>query len=253
MSDVPRRMQYKKKGETQPENQPWVGEKGKNVPENYKKFVEKQTTEKALKEMSEFREKHNRFPDRKEMEELVENIYRQVEQKNRKNERRHKSTKQKKEKSLLEQRKSRRQKLVSRRKKSAEERGGKEPPKEDGKKPVEDEEEIVLPKEAEKDVSVSDLFGKDEPENDFELKEFPEEGGGLKGLGAGSDDLKFLDEEESQDKCPNCKTPTQNVFFCPKCGTGFCQKCAKKIAREQEGLRLVCPKCSNEFVTRKME
>ncbi len=282
MSDLPRRLKYKKnKQENEPDKNVDL-EKIWNMPQEYKKELEKKTTELALIEMRSFREKYNRYPDKKEMDEIAENIFEQVKAKDEKIAAHKRDSMHGKNvssgKSFLDERKLRREgtpqtpaqkpqeakadNVLERRLKRNAEKAQreaalkKEKPKEKfnprDKEPDEENEESFEEKKPSKKLDVKDLLS-GEKDDDLDLDD--EDDTGLEDFSEEKDDtdlggLEDLDEEDETEKCPNCKRVAQKTFFCPKCGKGFCSKCAKKLEKlTGNQAKLVCPKCSNEFKT----
>lgn len=242
MSELPRRYRYKNR-ETVAEKEKWENVAEKRLPPNYQKFIEEQAGGLAKTKVEEFADRHKRLPDRKEIEEIAESIFNQLSQKKQE---RPKS--KKKQRTILEERKSRREKLKMENKKHegrqkhfemktkkgtlGKKMEQKQEPKTEGKK---------------NETSIEGLFD-DEKDADIGLKEFPEDDE-ISDIEAG-DDLVGLEEEPGENACPNCKSATQDTVFCPKCGTGFCRKCAKKVEKTTEGFSVTCPKCGSVFSTR---
>ena len=103
------------------------------------------------------------------------------------------------------------------------------------------EEQAQVPQEISPPTgNIKDLFGEEETnaEKDFNL-DLEGKGNDLEeisDIGEDSFDLKDKDEET----CPNCKTKTDKILYCPKCGAAYCEKCGTK-----NGSR-VCPKCGTK-------
>ncbi|MFH1240238.1 MAG: hypothetical protein V1672_03395 [Candidatus Diapherotrites archaeon] len=66
------------------------------------------------------------------------------------------------------------------------------------------------------------------------------------------DDVDNVQQEMDTDKnkCPNCKTPTNDLVFCPECGTGFCPHCAKQAKKVGDRIHYTCPSCNYELKVR---
>lgn len=233
-----------------------------------KKTVEEKTDRLALSEMQRFRKEHERAPTRQELERIAESVYLQVKQEAQKKEvhSRHKSRKSfleqrkkrrgKKEEqvnesglSIAEQRRERRLKRMGKKedKKIEDEKGGFEP--EIGEKP---QESISVKKELE-GMDVSDIFSEKkeslEPDDVIGEDDFGDLEKELSGLSKG-DDLVSKEMSTEKSKCPNCKTFTQDLVFCPECGTAFCSHCAKKVESLGEQTKFTCPKCKKSFKTK---
>ncbi|MFH1256090.1 MAG: PKD domain-containing protein, partial [Candidatus Diapherotrites archaeon] len=79
---------------------------------------------------------------------------------------------------------------------------------------------------------------KEGPKGEGKGEELEEMGVGLEtGLGFGKE------EEEEKDLCPRCWSTPVNVIYCPECGEGFCEKCAKKAEIVPGKVKYFCPKC----------
>lgn len=206
MSDVPRRLKYKKNSE-QFSQEKWKNEAekaevDKALPQNYKKFIQEHATSAGIKELHRFHQENNRLPQRHELEQMAESIYSQWKAKEEKNERYHhhgkdkgKNDQQKNEESLAQKRKSRREALVDKRKERTQQRQKhaqvKQEEKEDFKEPKETEEEFEEPQEEpskgedlsgllEEDEEIGELEGKtdlqdEDSEDDTGLEFFEEE------------------------------------------------------------------------------
>ncbi|MBI4044396.1 MAG: hypothetical protein HY392_01685 [Candidatus Diapherotrites archaeon] len=222
MSETPRRLRYKKKPEdthadkTTGQNSQ-EREDEKSLPQNYEKFMEEHATRQGMKELHRFREEHDRFPERQELEQMAQSIYSQWKAREEKNERYHhhgkagekKQGEKSGETSLAEKRKSRREALAEKRKqltgqrkehghgkqKKGKEEEFKEPQdtgesKEDFEEPGETEGEV------EKQEDLSGLLG----EEGKDTASF-EENEGLSGDEDGKDmDLSFFEEEKNPGK-----------------------------------------------------
>lgn len=100
------------------------------------------------------------------------------------------------------------------------------------------------------DMSVKDLFEKkvsldlddiDTKDDEFNLN-----------LEEIDEDVDNVQQEIDTDKnkCPNCKTPTNDLVFCPECGTGFCPNCAKQAKKVGDRIHYTCPSCNYELKVR---
>lgn len=234
-----------------------------------RKEMKKKTVELALKEIKNFKEKNRRLPKGKEYDEIAEAIFKQMKRSREaekifgkirqiqgmreekalrlagrraagKEEEQEEAPKAREE--LQRRRLGRRESFEERRKKR---RGRiKEGP---AAKPALAEETAGLsveelfkeePGKEEESLSISDLEGSD---FDFE-----------KELGLGELDEGIGKEiQTNKNKCPTCGIRTDDIVFCPHCGTAFCSHCAKKVQVLEDKVKYVCPKCGGEFKTRK--
>lgn len=284
MDKTPRRLRYKKGlNEIIPEKNAKSKPGAKQGAAKKGGMQDRRTRELALKELKSFREKYKPSTERREADEAAENIFEQVKAKEGSQPERQKGRrtqeeagKNQSEKSFLEMRKTRRQILLEKKQKAPEQKQAKQVQKESKpeqrhhherrmKKEEEDDEKKEndfeeTPKEEErtieneffeddgkKEKSIKDLLD----EEDLSLPDFSKEESESISKGDDLTDLELLDEAQDE-RCPNCKRVALKTFFCPKCGAGFCEKCAKKIAKLSTGeLALTCPSCSNEFKARR--
>ncbi|MDD5148822.1 MAG: hypothetical protein PHH08_05155 [Candidatus ainarchaeum sp.] len=199
----------------------------------------------AVTKVNEFRAKHKRLPTPDEYDQIAENIYSQLKDQEasgrlsssrRADIKRIPGIQQPAEKPAVEQAQP------QRRGRTKAERAALRGPSEGGfsQAPAQQEKQ----KENLKGLEIKDFLKEDSDE----LKEF-KEGGEEEPLEEdsgeeGNFDLSGLGKEESPDeeKCPNCKRTAEEVLFCPECGAGFCEQCAKteRIGSEK---KIVCPKC----------
>jgi len=52
-------------------------------------------------------------------------------------------------------------------------------------------------------------------------------------------DLDLKEMKGMGEVCPNCKKESEKIIYCPKCGTAYCENCAKS----KQGNEYTCPKC----------
>jgi len=217
------------------------------------------TMQLALDEVQRFKDKHNRLPKKDEYDSIAESIYSQL----RDNEERQKA---------LERLERKRPKAYS----AKRERHGRERPEgeqgEDERKEAAFEElqraAKGLSEKEIKGMSVDDLFGagtgkaKKKGEDEFGLtgggreeseeEEFGRDNGDKKqdedefGLGELSD-LGEGQQETDKQKCPKCGNETDDIIFCPECGTAFCEKCAKAPEVQGNVKTFTCPNCRQKI------
>ena len=98
-----------------------------------------------------------------------------------------------------------------------------------------------------KDMNIEDLFS-DEKKKGREKEGLEELEGiegefNLEGMENGDDD----EGKGGQEKCPKCGKPAEEVIFCPECGAAFCEKCAKKVEVVGNARNIVCPGCGKKI------
>jgi len=261
--------------------------------------VKEKATEMAIEKIKDFKEKNQRYPERQDMDKIAQQIYTQFERNiAMENQEKEEQGKEKQEgfvvakapektKSRAEERRARRgggkgageeapksgkfeegassiagkkESPAELRRKKRLERKGRESDSVEGEEvSAMQEHEVELPKEEAKNLSVKDLFGGGEV-NEDEEKEISL--GGLEDI----DELKDLDKELSEihddlhltkeietdkNKCPSCGTKTKELVFCPNCGNAFCNHCAKKVEVQSDSVGYTCPKCSSSFKLKK--
>ncbi len=209
-----------------------------------KEEKEEITMQLALDEVKKFKEQHKRLPKKEEYEKIAESIYEQL----------HDQAKRaKKAERLARKRPSKRDKKAQRDEKRAKRKRRR------GKKDEEEEQEEALDQKSAlfgkmkgaakgltqeeiKGMSVEDLFGGTE-----------KKGKGKAGQSIGDEfdlaGLSNLDSsvQEEREKCPKCGAETDEVVFCPECGTAFCENCAKKVEKLGSTKTYTCPKCKNKI------
>ncbi len=239
LSRIPRRLRrfYRNKESAQASEQPISQDND----------FRKQAAEKAKHEINVFRKRFKRKPKQKDYKKIAERLFdklkkearqkvleeRKVERKQRREEGEEENEKEEKESKAG--RKSREQEGKAGR---SEKTRGKGAEKEAGKKGQKE----MVKKQGAGAMSVPDLTGMD----------FSDEASSIN-LDEIRDDESILKETETKDNtCPTCKNKSDNIIFCPKCGSAFCNHCAKKAKRLEEGkIMYQCPKCGNEFKARK--
>lgn len=228
----------------------------------------------ALEEVKHFRKQKSRYPKGEEYEEIANTIYEQLKEQAL----REKILSEEKEGSGKGKRKKADEKSRGKEEADAKERlspkerrelrrGRGSAEKEEKQKGI-DEEDEEIPEEP---VDVVSAVKEDvEDEADFKsLLQDDEDASSLKLNGlSDSDELNMgalnLDEDESaeietlpqevetdKNVCPNCRNKAEDIIFCPECGQGFCNHCAAKVEVQQDSVKYSCPKCKNEFKTRK--
>ncbi|MFA5764033.1 MAG: zinc ribbon domain-containing protein [archaeon] len=111
------------------------------------------------------------------------------------------------------------------------------------KQPI--QEELSLPQDNAPNTDIKDLFsdtslsGTGKKGDDFDLG-LDLESDEIGNINENIDDLDNLKSSPSNEKkCSNCGKPNEKTIFCPKCGTAFCENCAK--SHDAQGY--ICPKC----------
>ncbi|MBN1940861.1 MAG: zinc ribbon domain-containing protein [Candidatus Diapherotrites archaeon] len=182
----------------------------------------------AIDEITQFKKEHNRMPRKEDYELIADNILQQLPKEAR--------TGRQREEKPMESGKARERYRRRREKKQGEKAVGIEKPFEETK---------TEPQNTGSDLN-KELKG-------LEIKDILKQDSGdslesLDSQAAGNEEfnLSGLETGETGNKCPNCKQSTEDILFCPECGSAFCQKCAKK---EQIGsqTKTVCPKCGKKI------
>ncbi len=196
------------------------------------------TMQLALGEVQRFKERHKRLPKKKEYDKIAESIYKQLKDED-------------KRKKLLERHEKGR-KPKERKGRPGKGRGKQSKLKEDAFAQLKNAAQGLESKSAGaksavakelEGMSVEDLFGegktakkKAASSEDFSL-----------------DDMSSLDSAPEEDSkaderggCPNCGNQTEDVIFCPECGTAFCEKCAKRVEKIGTAKKVVCPNCGKK-------
>ncbi|MBI4052703.1 MAG: hypothetical protein HY394_01565 [Candidatus Diapherotrites archaeon] len=214
----------------------------------------------AKSQIQRFREKANREPTRKELDEIAENVYSQLEKSRLRNEPEEgeaqitgKAVAAEKSGGFM----TRRQRALTRQKEEDEQDSEKEGA-ENAELPEEDEsgsgdaEEVLEIPEAESSESIGIEGNEGKPVDEFDLSE----------LNLGKDEelrISELDEgtgfkktvETDKNTCPNCKSKTEELVFCSGCGTAYCPHCAKKMEKQPDGMvKYTCPQCGTEVRAR---
>ena len=214
----------------------------------------------AKSQIQRFREKANREPTRKELDEIAENVYSQLEKSRLRNEPEEgeaqitgKAAAAEKSGGFM----TRRQRALMRQKEEDgqdnEDAGAEnaELPEEDERGSGDAEEVLEIP-EAESSESIGIEGSEGKPVDEFDLSE----------LNLGKDEelrISELDEgtgfkktvETDKNTCPNCKSKTEELVFCSGCGTAYCPHCAKKMEKQPDGMvKYTCPQCGTEVRAR---
>ncbi|MDD5163659.1 MAG: hypothetical protein PHD95_05640 [Candidatus ainarchaeum sp.] len=199
----------------------------------------------AVGQVSEFKAKHNRLPSPDEYDQIAENIFGQL--------------KEKEESQKFSEAKGREikriptiaqgnQQAAEQPSQQAQRRGRTKAERmaaktgtgfEEGQQAAQ---ESSLNQSELKKLEIKDLLKEDSDE----LKEFEE---GNEEENSESEESKEFnlselgnEEETGEEKCPNCGKTTEEIIFCPECGSAFCEQCAK-IERIGSEKKIVCPKC----------
>ena len=226
----------------------------------------------SLQEVREFRRQHRRLPEGSEIDELAENIFDQL------------KSSMKEELTERKTYRDRRMQAKPEEKKQKEEAGkaeekkkplkGKEEEKEEEEEETEEAEEEEMEEEVkpvavkpgkkikpavkaeeEQEIDLGEEFISEMPDfGEEDLTHIDLEEGIGKELNLDDlDEVEAIDTElgEESHKCPNCKSKTENIIFCPNCGSGFCTHCAKAAKPLGNKVKYQCPICSHEFQSKK--
>ncbi len=232
------------------------------------KDLKRESTNLALKEVRNFREKHKRYPNQKEFDEIAENIYAQLKESYEKEARERRAEKIGEEKpkerkgSFLERRRRRRDLGKETLKEEAPRKKGRRRGETvEEEKPVFVKEEPLIKPAEEKELSIEGLFEKEVEEGEkVEELSLPELAMSEE-IASLEEDLELINDdteainkelETTKNKCPSCGSKAENIIFCPECGSGFCTHCAKRIEVLEDKIKYVCPKCGNEFKVKKL-
>lgn len=201
--------------------------------EELKKIQQKNLVEKlALEEVERFKIRNNRMPNSKEEEQIAENLFKQL----------------KNEPSAESNNPQNISRRSSRRRERGNENEGLGGQAEESIK----ETPIMTPAQNESTsevTNVKDLFGENEDtkQGKKETDEFDISLGDLNEsdsiVSKETEEISDIEEVDSEDKktCPNCKKQTNKIIYCSKCGTAFCDNCAKI-----QGSDKLCPKCQTK-------
>ncbi len=190
----------------------------------------------AVEEIERFKDRHKRLPMRTEYDQLVENIFSQIQDEERKNKG---AVEEEKKKGLEEKHLERKDRRKDRKRRGEEE----EEKKTDEKPPEENTTTTTI-----QGLDIKEILNLDTEsggkggEDEFDLsKDLDIESGG-------EEDFKITPiEDEKTVQCDNCKKRVERKFFCPDCGTQFCEKCAKKVAKVGDKLEVECPSCGKKM------
>ena len=188
-------------------------------PEEKRATSKEIAAELAREEVQKFKEKHKRFPEKKEYNSISESIYAQL------------KDKKKRKKAIERLERKRGSKIGEPEKKGKIKRKhgrpvrGKERDEKRIFKMPESRERGSLSSEEIKGMSVEDLFSSEKIEKE------KGEPGELEKIGGEEFSLEGLEDLEGKtgtlNKCQKCGTESKSIIFCPECGTAFCEKCAK--------------------------
>jgi len=234
--------------------------------------IKSKLTDMAVDEVDSFKERHSRYPKEDEIEVISKNIFAQLKEDLKKQDNitdelqldlpQEEDKKGGSERSLLEERKLRRN-LRENQVKQPEKKEVPVQKKEEPKQAPKKEEEPEEIEELENTKSTASLFSDDLgemnldkiDENDESLKELAsiDELSSLETDLEGEEDIDLIDKEieTPNSVCPTCKNKTEQLVYCPKCGTAFCNHCAKGILVQEQSVKYTCPKCGEEFKKRK--
>ena len=228
--------------------------------------VKSKGTEIAMKEVDKFKDVHERYPQKEELNEISKNVFEQLktdisENKNEdkkivdsiefgfdEEEQEVEGTK----KSFLEERKAKRKMKNAQRKKELSEEKITPP-----KKTLLKKEPIQTAPAKEVTNDIKDLFAEEaknieNTKNVNQLAEIDELGNLESELSEENDfDLIEKETEGTVNNCAFCNSKAKEIIYCPKCGQAFCDHCAKTIDVQKDFVRYTCPKCENEFKKRK--
>ena len=228
--------------------------------------VKSKGTEIAMKEVDKFKDVHERYPQKEELNEISKNVFEQLktdisENKNEdkkivdsiefgfdEEEQEVEGTK----KSFLEERKAKR--------KMKNAQSEKEPSKKEkikSEKSLPKKETIQTPPAKEVTSGIKDLFAEEaktieNTKNVNQLAEIDELGKLESELSEENDfDLIEKETEGTVNNCAFCNSKAKAIIYCPNCGQAFCDHCAKTIDVQKDFVRYTCPKCANEFKKRR--
>ena len=176
----------------------------------------------TLQEVRKFKDEHKRYPEKAEYDQIAENIFQQLKDKDVKGQAG--------------------KPIWGRRGREAIE-GKKETAEGDEKEWSEFEEaDKQIAGQPQKDkakelasLSVEDIFA--EEKKGAQSGAQKEEG----------DEFSLGELGEAEQQCPKCAKPASKVVFCPECGTAFCYSCAKKVEKIGSIETVVCPDCGKKF------
>ena len=230
--DVPRRLKrFHRKTEKQKEK----GLEGVlfSLQKNREFKIKKDSEKLAMRKVNNFHSKHKRFPNRKELDKISESIFKQIKREQEKEQRKEKA--QKKEERAWHKRRGKKGKKIKQ-----------EKAPEKAKKEISELKELS-------ELNLKDLVSES---SGLELEDIEKE----KPLKDLEKELKKIDPIEThfkieiqttKNKCPTCKNKTDEIIYCPDCGTGFCTHCALKAEKEKENIKYSCPKCKAKFKVKK--
>ncbi|MFH1224838.1 MAG: zinc ribbon domain-containing protein [Candidatus Diapherotrites archaeon] len=235
-----------------------------------KEKMQDRTNALASKEIENFKERHNRYPQTDgEYDEIADSIFGQLKDEMEKKEIRKRG---KVQQSFLEERMNRRKAGASAEEKaeakpaSKRRRMQEEGAEEEGRIPADSEGAEVETGEGAAEGEEAGVFGEEGEDagqgggaDELGTQGFSEEESDsleeeLKSLSLDDDsDLVTKEFDAARKKCPNCRNPASDIIYCPNCGTGFCAHCAKGAEVLQEQIKYTCPKCGFQFKGRRLE
>jgi len=218
-------------------------------PEERKEVSKEITMQLALEEVEKFKVTHKRLPKKAEYDKIAESIYSQLRDK----EQRKKAAERFDRKSPGAKKTSKERRSHGRKK-----TGGSQTLKESAfaelKSAAMGETAIPDSKHGIADLSVADIFGTEKETGKKPRKNMEDEFSlsGLEGTAGKEDEfslggLSDLEQGKGEGKCPNCKAPTEDIVFCPECGTAFCDKCAKNLEVLGKTKIYTCPSCDKKI------
>lgn len=250
--------------------------------------VRAKSSELSLKEVDSFREKHDRYPDRKELDVISQNVFdqlkRELEKADAEAEEIYLGEEEKggkKGKTVLELRKEKRKEIqeAEEKNKRSDKKGsrGKQEENATGKmdtgeagqtEGAAEEEETAFDMKAlasEEEVPQIPKGDGKSPLEELEELEKMERDDNVKKLAsidelsklekelssAGDFDLVEKEVETTHNNCPRCSNKAVDIVYCPNCGDAFCDHCAKKVEVQEDAVKYTCPKCNAEFRKRK--
>jgi hypothetical protein len=201
-------------------------EKKKSPQENLERF--------ALREVEKFKQEHNRMPNKEEQDQIAETLYSQLKNadlnalypEDKTNQIQAKQSTQ----SSRQERRARNQRGNEKQGPIQETTPQPTPPSTPQQNDIKSLLEADSTKPNEKKETDEFDLGLDEEDTNTQSGEKTSE----------PDDIENINLSDKE-ICPNCKKESENIIFCPKCGTAYCPNCAKK-----DGPAYICPKCGTK-------
>ena len=247
VDEIPRRMRRFYRGEKPTEEE-----------------MKQKSTEIAIKEVDRFRERHDRYPGRGELDEISQNVFDQLkrelemakEEDGAPAKTSHGQVNTEKGKSFLEMRREKHGRPLE-----AIGRAGK--PVETGsdgktgkKKAAEGiETSAAAFGEQGEGTALGESLGigdsAPEPSDDDtgirQLAELDELSSLEKELLDDDSDLVGKEIKSDLNVCPRCRSRADDLIYCPNCGEAFCDHCAKAVEVQGDSVKYTCPKCAKDF------